>query len=236
MGETQTVLLARALKFNYGMLLFVLMGVLLVYPFVGDSRGWRLALGTAVLILMGASLVAVWGDKKLFFGALAVGVASKICIELSPAIGSVGLLQIGLGLRAVFYFAVIGSILSHILRSHQVTMRTVFGACSVYLLLGVAWSDLFMLVDLAYPGSFSAGSGEAANWMIQKGLVAAREFELLYYSLITLTTIGYGDMLPLSPQGRMMAAIEGVIAQLYLAIIVARLVGMELAQRRNRSE
>jgi hypothetical protein len=236
MAETPDFKLARFLRFNYGMLLVVLMGVLLVYPFVGDSRTWRFALGAAVLTLMGAALVAVWGDRKLFYGALAVAVASKIFIQLGQAGASVGLLQVGLGLRAVFYFAVIVSILNHVLRSHRVTMRTVFGACCVYLLVGVAWSDLFMLVDLAYPGSFSVGSPEAASWTIHEGVVAAREFELLYYSLITLTTIGYGDMVPLSPQGRMMAAIEGIIAQLYLAIIVARLVGMELAERRNRSE
>ena len=62
----------------------------------------------------------------------------------------------------------------------------------------------------------------------------ATQADLMYFSLITMTTIGYGDITPTSPPARMLSALQGVVAQLYIAIIIARLVGMELANRRDR--
>ena len=58
---------------------------------------------------------------------------------------------------------------------------------------------------------------------------------LLYFSLITLTTIGYGDIVPVSAPARVLCGIEGLIGQLFVAIIIARLVGMEIAERLGRS-
>ena len=60
--------------------------------------------------------------------------------------------------------------------------------------------------------------------------------QLIYYSMITLTTVGYGDITPVSPQARTLAALEGLIGQLYVAIIIARLVALEIVGRRKRDE
>ena len=105
-------------------------------------------------------------------------------------------------------------------------MDAVLGACCVYLLLGIGWSGIYSLIEWAAPGSFNlpvaARAGASTGWI---------ELELIYFSLITMTTVGYGDITPASDPARIVAAVEALLAQLYLAIIIARLVGMELVHR-----
>jgi hypothetical protein len=80
-------------------------------------------------------------------------------------------------------------------------------------LLGLLWAALYLAIDAFSPGSIQVGSHPAD-----------RQTELLYFSLITLCTIGYGDIVPLSGEARILAALEGVTGVLYIAITVALLV------------
>jgi hypothetical protein len=120
--------------------------------------------------------------------------------------------------------------LANILRSTRVTMNTVYGAACIYLMLALAWASIFVLLEWMWPGSFTLELPAAASWQERFG-VMARDSELFYFSMITLTTVGYGDISPISPPARTLAALEGLIGQLFLAIIIARMVGMELATR-----
>jgi hypothetical protein len=86
-------------------------------------------------------------------------------------------------------------------------------------------------VEWQIPNSFALPSGAPASGV---GLdLVSIQADLMYFSLITMTTIGYGDITPISPPARILSALQGVVAQLYVAIIIARMVGMELANRRN---
>ena len=119
-----------------------------------------------------------------------------------------------------------GIILSHVLRAERVSREKIFGALSVYLLLGVIWSLLFIMVDFLVPGSFRYGQDRA--------LTGA---EMVYYSFVTLTTLGYGDIVPVSPSARSLATLEALTGQLYLTVLVARLVGLHITHSsRYRSE
>ena len=124
-----------------------------------------------------------------------------------------------------FFALVAGTILVHILRVERVSLDAVFGAASVYLLLGLAWGRAFAIVESVVPGSFevAAGAGRAAEPVSQS--ISA----LMYCSFITLTTVGYGDVTPLSPPARALAMLEGLTGQLFIAILVARMVGLHLA-------
>ena len=96
----------------------------------------------------------------------------------------------------------------------QSTEAHLYTAVSIYLLLGLLWFSLYCAVDTYYPGSISQGGS----------VLTHREDQLLYFSLITLSTIGYGDIVPVDPEVRMLAALEGLIGVLYIAITVAILV------------
>jgi len=126
----------------------------------------------------------------------------------------------------LFLLLVAMLILSHVLKAEKVSGEKIFGALSVYLLLGVIWAFLYLVVDFLVPGSFRYGQDGALT-----------EVEILYYSFVTLTTLGYGDIVPISPSARALATLEAVTGQLFLTVLVARLVGLQITHSaRRRSE
>jgi hypothetical protein len=112
-------------------------------------------------------------------------------------------------------------VLRQTLASAAVTADTIAGAICFYLLLGVIWALVYAALELAHPGSFLDG-GRPVGVPNRGSLVP----ELLYLSLATLSTLGYGDILPVTPQARMLAALEAIVGPLYLAVLIARLVGL----------
>jgi len=109
-------------------------------------------------------------------------------------------------------------LLNYVLKGKEVSVDKIFAALSVYLLFGHAWAFIFMILELVQPGSFSGLS--------QQGMGNGSGSELIYYSFVTITTLGYGEITPLSIAARNLAAMEAVTGVLYTATLVARLVGM----------
>ena len=108
-----------------------------------------------------------------------------------------------------------------VLRRGPITARRIQGAIAVYLLLGFIWGQAYEVVALWYPGAFAGAvdGGGSLPWT--------------YYSFVTLTTVGYGDIMPVHPLARAVAVLEALTGQLYLAIMLARLVSLELQSRRD---
>jgi voltage-gated potassium channel len=125
------------------------------------------------------------------------------------------------------------STLRGVLKQKAVTGETISMSISVYLLLGLTWGLLYVVIFLLQPGAFSiAGLTQptSAHSADPNPLLPI----LGYFSLITLSTVGYGDITPLTMQARFAAAAEGITGQFYLAILVARLVGMQMSQGSNQ--
>ncbi len=126
-------------------------------------------------------------------------------------------------LSFLFLLLVAMLILTHVLKDEKVNSEKIFGALSVYLLLGVIWAMLFIMVEFLVPGSLRHGQEQA--------LTGA---EMVYYSFVTLTTLGYGDIVPVSPSARALATLEALTGQLYLTVLVARLVALHITHSSRR--
>jgi hypothetical protein len=116
-------------------------------------------------------------------------------------------------LASVFLLLVV--VLGQTFRQGPVTAHRIQGGIAAYLLLGVMWASAYALVDSLVPGAFSGALGTAGGhrgWM--------------YFSFVTLTTVGYGDILPVHPAARSLAMLEAVTGPLYVAILLARLVSL----------
>jgi hypothetical protein len=122
-------------------------------------------------------------------------------------------------------------IFKDVMQRREVDMDAVLGACCIYLLMGIGWESVYAVIEWGIPNSFALPAGSPVPGGTTDAV--SIQAELMYFSLITMTTIGYGDITPVSPPARVLSALQGVVAQLYVAIIVARLVGMELANRRS---
>jgi hypothetical protein len=125
----------------------------------------------------------------------------------------------GLCGAAFFIFAII-QILIFIYSQKKVTRDLIVGAAIVYLLMALAWSFIYGVLESLHPGSFSVPE-------IQ-GISTSRQF--LYYSFVTITTLGYGDITPVTSLARSLCILEAVIGQLYLVVQVAWLVGVHVSQ------
>jgi Ion channel len=128
-----------------------------------------------------------------------------------------------LGTSGVAFILLAGCVvlvLTYIVRSPRVTLDVMLGAITTYLLVAFAFAALYSLASQLDPQSF-----RLPEW-IERGDVEAMRIEMVYFSLVTLATLGYGDILPSSPFTQMLAVLEAVIGQFFIAVLVAWLVGM----------
>jgi voltage-gated potassium channel len=129
-----------------------------------------------------------------------------------------------LELESIFHFLVlmicIGIILSVVFRSKRITLDGIFAAFVAYLLLAFAFALIYNFMILRSPDSF-------------KGALSTNNHfgDVIYFSLVTIATLGYGDIVPATNAARTVATIEAVIGQFYVAVIVAVLVGLFISQR-----
>ena len=129
----------------------------------------------------------------------------------------------GLGLLCVGYVIVI--VLGFLLRARRADAETIYAAICVFLLMGILWATLYALIGRLEPGAFSTSTGDAPGMGSGVGSLTS-----LYFSFVTLTTLGYGDVTPVTAAARMTAALEALTGQVYLVVLVARLVGLNVAQ------
>jgi len=114
------------------------------------------------------------------------------------------------------------SLLGAVLRAEEVTPDIIYGGASVYLLMAVLWGTAYLLLETVQPGAFSMDPARHANQ-------AMGWSDCLFYSFVTLTTIGYGDIVPMTSQARSLSILEAVAGTLYIAVLIARLVGLHAA-------
>ena len=118
----------------------------------------------------------------------------------------------------------IAILVSHLFQRREVDLDTILGAMIAYLLAAVAFSMIFQIIETRSPGSFIGFPSVESR--VEGGLASTT----MYFSLVCLTTMGFGDIVPVSAIARPVAVIEGVFGQLYLAVMIARLVGLHIAR------
>ncbi len=216
---------------RFRFLFAALMILVAVMPFLRPGAFGAGILQVLFTLLLLSGLYAVGdGKRALVVAAVFAGPALVLAwagrFTANTALGGMGAL-----LLAGFLVFTATQILGYIVRARRVTSELIFGAVSVYLMMGVVGALLFAVLDLWSPGSLRmpGGAGSAVDDATQFSAVA-------YYSFVTLTTLGYGDITPVSRMARSLSTMEAVTGQLYLAVLVARVVGLHIAQSTPTSD
>jgi voltage-gated potassium channel len=126
----------------------------------------------------------------------------------------------------LFFIFIIVAILSFIFKQTEITQEVIAAAVVVYLFLGICWAFAYSILEQIVPGSFDLGGIE----------VEKMRQTFSYYSYVTLTTLGYGDITPLTSRAAALSVSEALIGQLYLAVLVARIVGLHISQSLLKKE
>ena len=195
------------------LLLLSLLFAILLTP-VLDRDGWRrMVLVAVTFIPVVISVIRLSQIKIWLWPSVLLALGNVIFVVAGNTFRSQTLTGIRWAFLAAFFALTAAGLFSYLRNSRSVAQAQLYTAVSIYLLIGLLWTTLYLAMDAFYPGSIRIGS-----------LPADRQTELLYFSLITLSTIGYGDIVPLSGEARILAALEGVTGVLYIAITVALLV------------
>jgi hypothetical protein len=179
------------------------------------------AIGALVLF---AALYAVGTRRR----ALPFFAAAFVALFVATVSGDPRLEAAAVLLRAICLAGALAFVIAHVSRQRDVTFDTIAAASCVYVLLGMIWGDFYYLVEFVFPGSFEIPATLLTG--AEGGLRAA----LIYFSFETLTTIAYGDVHPTTAGAGGVAVSEAIVAQLYLAVMIGRLVALQLASQRDR--
>jgi hypothetical protein len=215
-------------RYRIGHFRFLLTAMVLIIglrPFLEDYA--RVGLLTDIffgLILL-SGVYSFSHQRKTFFVALVIALPGLVLEVTSHFLSyepSVIIKRIAIALFLAYILVII---LAHIFKEEEVTEDLITGAICVYLILGMVWAFVFYFLELAKPGSFSF----ATTFQQDIG-------SFMYYSFITLATVGYGDIVPLTSPARSLAVLEAVTGQLYLAVTIARLVGVHASRSRSNDK
>ncbi|MGI9283796.1 MAG: ion channel [Pseudomonadales bacterium] len=122
--------------------------------------------------------------------------------------------------QIVFFAYILVVLIDYVLSRQLVILDIIFAVMCAYLILVSAWMFVYSCIELSIPDSFSLPETEGYQAQLQ---------EFLYYSFVTLSTLGYGDITPLTSYAKSWSIIEAIIGQFYLAIVLARLVGLRIS-------
>jgi len=216
---------------RYGSLLLALVMLMLMQLTVDTTIGKYLLEAIFIAVLL-TGLRAIETQKGLLGFEVILLLVGVVLSIAGTVTNNTPLFFIGNTCRVVFMIMVALTILIDLFRGRKVSGDTLAGAVCVYLLIAVIWGYFFLLIEVIVPGSFSFTQGHARMqlWISQEF------FPFFYFSMVTITTVGYGDMSPVSSEAQTFATIEALIGQIYLTILVARLVGMYMVHQQNDNE
>ena len=217
---------------RFAVLLLILAALLAGPPMLfgfGLSPAW---FDAAMALLMVAAILSLCFERRQRLFALLLGIPTALLSVGGHALPegvSAPVLLVGHLCEVLFLFGASALIVRSLFSARTLTFDSILGAVCGYLFLGLGWAVLYSMIEGFRPGSFDISP------KLVTGGEPARPLPhvLTYYSFITLTTVGYGDISPVSPATRTFAWIEAVTGQFYLAVIVAGLVSMLVANGRR---
>ena len=203
---------------RFVLLLLVLIVLLIAYPYFPDNQLGAFLGALMSLILLVSGVYAVRMNKRTHIVASILAFLAGSASVMALARGTRGhpLVESAFFLFQAFTTVVI---FLEVIKAKQVTKETIYGIVCVYLLIGVTFGTLYDLNETLQPGSFQIN-------VSVEGKDSIRWRDMIFFSFMTLTTIGYGDITPVTTQAQSLALIEGVIGVLYVAVLVARMVGI----------
>ncbi|MBT5873160.1 MAG: two pore domain potassium channel family protein [Candidatus Latescibacteria bacterium] len=214
-------------EFRFTQLLVATVLLMIGYPYFSDDSVGAFLGGMSSLIICCAGVYAVHTTRWRF--------AAAIVFALFAA-GSLTVIDFVQGVRGhplvefsffLFYSFITLAVFLEVIQTIDIKRDTIFGTVAVYLLVGLTFGTLYDFVETISPGSFHAH-------VVFAGVDGGLGFrQLLYFSFMTLTTVGYGDITAVTAPAQSVVAIEGVIGVLYVAVLVARIVGIYSAKRES---
>jgi hypothetical protein len=208
-------------QIQIGRFLFLFISMVLMFvfrPFLTDHVGVAYLMEIFLFLIFLSAVYAVSQKRSTLIIAFFLLLLAEVLQLVSHIqdIPSLDTLSNILGGLLLAYTATI--ILLYLFSEDKITGDMIMGAICAYFLMGLVWAFVYSTLEFLQPGSFQMPQG------------TVNQATFTYYSYVTLTTLGYGEITPISTPARSFAILEAMMGQLYLAVLIARLVGIHIAQ------
>jgi hypothetical protein len=197
------------------LLLVQLLGMLL-YPFIENAEAGHVVFNVFGIVILGITTRMVLRTPGHAWVSASIAIPAIILLALQMTFGMRQLLPWSSALEALFYFYAAGSLIAYMMDDRLATTDELFAAGATFTLLAWAFTHLFVLIQALQPGTFAAAinASDTRTWT-----------ELNYLSFALLSSTGIGDVIPLTAHARSLASVEMFVGLMYLAAVVARLIG-----------
>lgn len=206
-------------RFSMVQLLIAFALLFFFLPFVEEIKGGDLIVSVLLSLVLLSAVLAVASRGRMLTVALLLAipaVAGRWINHFQPHLVPPAIFLVaGIGLVAF----VVVNLLRFVLRAPSVDAEVICASISAYLMLGLIWTMAYWLVEQLTPGAFAFNTTTGTKETMEG-------FNAFYFSFITLSTVGYGDITPVSKVARMLAAMEAITGLLYVAVLIARLVAI----------
>ncbi|WP_101524586.1 ion channel [Nocardioides houyundeii] len=207
-----------------GGLLLAQLAAVLGYPFLDHTTWGRAVIGVVNMLVVLAAVYAVRRTPAFSWVTVVVGVPAVIFTVLEANFPTHdGIVLTSALLHAPFYFYVSYAMVRYLYEDDQVSQDELFATGAAFTVVAWGFAYVFAAVQVLWPGSFMGAGGEdELAW-----------FELLFLSFTNLTSVGLSDVLPVLDHARSVVMVQQVVGVLYIALVVARLVGLTAARARR---
>ena len=217
-------LIQTCFKDRFLLLLISILCLLVIAPIFKDFIGIRVLMDIFFTTTLIFGTYAASKKTYITITAASLALPMLVSIWLSRFVDIPSLIFVGDCFVIAFLAFLVVVILSFIFSERKVTINVIYASIVVYLLIAIMWAFVYSVLESIHPGSFATGEGQ---------IEAGRRL-YIYYSFVTITTLGYGDITPTTDLSNTFSFLEAVTGQLYIAILIARLVGIQIAQSMNR--
>lgn len=200
---------------------FLLISIVLLnvtYPFSEMGTVAALLFVGVYLVLTGSSIYLVSSDRRLLIGAVLLAVVIAVTGGITIASDFTAPLWIQLSWNAALFMQlvlIVTLLVMFIIQSETVTREVLFAAIAIYFIVAGIFSLMYGTIENLAPGAFVSSSGAEITWQ-----------RLTYFSLVTISTLGYGDIVPVAPAAQSLSALEASLGTLYIAILIGRFVSL----------
>jgi hypothetical protein len=203
-------------------LLCLIGGLLVLEPILSRFVAARIFLHIFLTAIFIHTVYTIRGKKRRIIFNVLPAIVLLVSIWSQYVYPNKGVLAIGMIAGVLFAGSVIANFLVSMFQSDKVTRETIYAALLSYLLAALMWAFLYTFLKLVDPASFNIDLSQPEGYLS----------EFWYYSFVTITTLGYGDITPVTGVAKSFSALEAVVGQLYLVVVIAWLVGNYVREKR----
>ena len=202
-------------------LICLILGTIVLVPILKGFAALRIFLDIFITAIYISMVYTVGHKKRHLYTGVLLAVVMLISLWLEYLLQNNLVFAIGRVSGIFLFIMVITNLLAFIFKSEDVTIEVIYAAILVYLLMALMWSFVYVLLELINSASFN----------VALNLDLGSQMRFIYYSFVTITTLGYGDITPATELASSFSILEAVVGQLYLVVVVARLVGMHVSSK-----